>query len=717
MTADPYCHQAYEALHATPMQARLRRHCPMPIGCVFLPWPGMTEQQARWHLRTMRELGFTCLKQTMATPDWPTERTLKLALEEDIWPFWYGEAGFREASPELLNQLGLDPSMDPVDAWDDPTFKAWHKDLYLERIDALYGDTPAKLDRDALRAKARQVPGVVGDMQGHELHPDAIPHFISWLQDTYGDVESLKQAWNAGHVGLTQCSHWTNWDQVAEELDIVPEREYRHLRDIMRFRADTFIANYVTAQVDAQQATDPDVPVRAGGEMGIFLPFASRGTDMEGMAKALAPGGSFYPSIHLTWHFEEVAFEVARPVYMQAALTHDWGKGIWTATWESSGGPSWFSGGKAPFVPWAQDKTPGHSCDAGGIAQLMLSWLAAGYKGFGLWCWNHRTAGWESGEFTLLDRNHRVTDRARRAGAIGTAARRWRRELWSARKEPQVGLLQDWENEAMWAAMGVTGRDHYKSEPIRARIGASRALIDAQVPFEHVTPSDLRSGLGARYRCIYLPAFLALTDELLADLTEYVENGGRVVLDMPAAYLDGYGRVLSTAADSAFGHLFGVELSEYRYARDVNTPFSIAGTKLDGFVATMQPTEAAVVAHYDQDGSPAITEHRLGAGSAVVLGCQASLNCHRPGNTAMQHLLTETCGGDAPFRCDGALLYHLSAPEADHVFLVNDQDQRQVAIATERSYRSWTDAETGETIDPAAIELNGWDARWLRAER
>ena len=59
----------------------------------------------------------------------------------------------------------------------------------------------------------------------------------------------------------------------------------------------------------------------------------------------------------------------------------------------------------------------------------MLSWLAAGYRGFGLWTWNQRTAGWEAGEFGLLDRNRKVTPRAIRAGAIGKTARKYRREL------------------------------------------------------------------------------------------------------------------------------------------------------------------------------------------------------------------------------------------------------------------------------------------------
>ena len=152
-----------------------------------------------------------------------------------------------------------------------------------------------------------------------------------------------------------------------------------------------------------------------------------------------------------------VGFEVVRPVFMQAQIAADWAKGIWTATWESTGGPQYFSGGKSPFVAETRDRTAGFTVDAGTIAQLMLSYLAAGFKGFGFWAWNHRTAGWEAGEYALLDRNNQPTVRAVRAGQIGKAACRWSRELWAAHKEPLVGVLADWDNEAIWACMAVGG--------------------------------------------------------------------------------------------------------------------------------------------------------------------------------------------------------------------------------------------------------------------
>ena len=40
----------------------MRKVAPMPIGSVFIQWPEMTYDDIRRHFRTMKELGFTCLK-------------------------------------------------------------------------------------------------------------------------------------------------------------------------------------------------------------------------------------------------------------------------------------------------------------------------------------------------------------------------------------------------------------------------------------------------------------------------------------------------------------------------------------------------------------------------------------------------------------------------------------------------------------------------------
>jgi beta-galactosidase len=325
----------------------------------------------------------------MGTAEWPEERILKLALDEGIIPYWYGTGGYEDITPELLKQLGLPTNMDVDEALEHPTVIAHQHRLLRDRIARGFPNGSPRPKRDDPSQKDKDwVPSVVGDIKGHELAENAIGPFVAWLEKQYGSLDALKKAWNHDHVGIGEHhkDKWNTWQDVAESWRKgYRTKEYRHITDALRFRAETFANEFARASVRLMREMDPHAPIREGGEMGLFLPFASRGTDMEAVATAVADGGSFYPSIHMAWHFEEVTFEVARPVFMQAQIAADWAKGIWSATWESTGGPQYFSGGKSPFVKEAQDKQPGFTIDAGTITQLMLSYLAGGFKGFGIW--------------------------------------------------------------------------------------------------------------------------------------------------------------------------------------------------------------------------------------------------------------------------------------------------------------------------------------------
>jgi beta-galactosidase len=703
------------------MQRKLRHLAPMPVGCVFLPWPGMTEDEAREQFRTMRRLGFTCLKQTMPTPEWPEERTLNLALDEGILPFWYAEGGYEDITPELLARLGLPGDMDVDAAMEHPAVIAHQHALLRARITS-QGQRRAPQPAEApAPAQKDWVPGMVGTGRGHELNPEVIPHFVAWLRERHDTLDGLREAWHCRHVGIAdrRMSGWQRWEDVEVALrDNFRLKEYQHILDMLRFRADVSLER-LRQRVARQQEADPHEPLRAGGEMGLFLPFASRGTDMEGIALEMADGGSFYPSIHLTWHFDEVNFEVARPVYMQASIAADWAKGIWSATWESTGGPNYFSGGKGALEE-TKNVTPGNSCTAGTMTQMMLSYLAAGFRGFGLWTWNYRTAGWEAGEYAIVDRNLKAGPRAERIGLIGRTARTYRRELWAAQKEPMVGVLVDWQQEAIWGAMGVLGRDKYKYDPVRARVGVSRALIDANVPWEYVTTHQLAQGLGPRYQVVYAPAFIAFSEELQGLLEAFVRQGGRLVIDMPAAHYDGEGVMLRTDAGTWFERVFGAELNELAYSRETEETWSVEGVEIDGFTCIATPTRARVVAPFS-NGLPAVLEGTCGEGQGVLCCWQGSLGCFRPGHEALQELVVRhTLGGRAlPYTCEGALAYRLAAPKADHWFLVNPDGPKTVVLQP-HAYRYGVviDAMTGEALDLSLpIALEGYSGRWLRAER
>lgn len=697
--------QLYDSLHASPMQEKFRAIAPMPVGCVYIQRPGEGEAEIREHFRTMKRLGFTALKGILAVPGWASEDIALIALDERLVPWWYGEAGWETITPDLLKKLGIDPYTPMPKVRTDPRMISYQTKVMHHRVLRLkeYRERNGHSLPQSTVAFVEEVGGV-----GPELSETARPLFLKWVREQYGSIEKLNFAYNQHHAGLQPegGTPFQSWDDYEQRWERQNKREYRHVCDLFRFKAEARL-DYSRRRLDEFRAFDPEAPFRGGGEMAMFLPTAWWGVDMESIADIMSDSGAFYPSIHLSWHFHEVDHEIVRPVYMQASMATDIFKGGWSASWESTGGPQQFDGGK---------DGEGFTVDDRVMTQLMMTYLAAGFKGFGFWCWSPRTAGKEAGEYSLLDRHNNVTPRAVRVGRIGRAARRWRDELWQARKEPLVGVYQDWGNEAVWAAMSVNGRAEFRQWPISARVGVSRALINANVPFEYVTASDLRNGLADRYRIIYMPFILSIPKDIMETLAGYVERGGRLVMDMPSAWYDEYTALMSTDKGTTFETTFGATINAYQYA-GTNRKYRLEGRDIKGFVVDLTPTHAIVLASYD-NGKPAITEARTGKGTAVLLGYEASMMCFKPGSVKSEVLLLRRALGEykSPYRCEDAIVYRLAAPEADHYFLINDGPKTRAFLEfREYRYSSVTDAVTGESIKLGrSIPIEANSARWLR---
>lgn len=710
---DEFYHDLYDSMHDSPMQRKFRKIAPVPYGVVFLPWAGCTEEEMRRHFRMMKDLGFTNLKQTMGTPEWPRDEVLRIALEEGIIPFWYGEGGWEDITPGLLGKIGLATDMSVQEARKHPKMIEYQNTVLAKHLSTWKAPLPGQ---DTFQRYAHK-PDLF-------LYPADVPLFKKWVKKKYKTIEALSNAWNQYEVGIAgePYQSWQDFDQdplirydPTKEYVIIPKhgREYGRVRDILRFKADMYLENVKFYK----QNVYPEQPQRAGGEMGLFLPFASRATDMEGIAEVMKDRGSFYPSIHLAWHYEEVQYEVARCIYMQSSLATDWFKGGWAATWESTGGPQQLSGGKGWNI-LSQFETPGFTVNEGTMTQLLLSYLAGGFKGAGLWSWNYRNAGWESGEYALLNRQLEPGPRAIRAGKIAKAADKYRDEIWAAHKEPYVGVLVNWDNEAIWAAVSGPGRTQFKHYPVKARIGISRALINANIPWEHVTPTDLKKGLGKRYKVIYMPAQSAINDELFPLLEEFVKGGGRLVLDAPGGWWDAQGRVLKTGKGTPFERLFGASIADMQYSN--NVPQHIGSHKLEGFVFDLDATAAQVVERF-RLGEPAVTEHKYGKGTAVLLAADASFAMNAPGIEPVEAwTIRHTLGGlKLPYTCEGALVYRLAAPDADHYFFINDDAAKEVELQfRDYQYKSAVDPISGETLPVGdKIALEAYSGRWLRFEK
>jgi beta-galactosidase len=703
---DEFLTALYDQLHASPMQEKFRKLAPMPIGAVYVQRPGEGEKEIREHFSTMKKLGFNSLKQIMVVPGWTIEQVSLLALEEGIIPWWYGEGGWEPITDDLLRKLKIAVKTPLEQVRVHPKMQAYQNQVMRERVlktmEYIKTSPTGRPLRDASVAFHPEVGG-----RGFDLTDEGKALFVDWAKKQYQTLDKLNHAYNRHH--MMSGPSFSSWDEFSKSWERLGGNEYRHLRDILRFKADHSLAS-IEKSVQEFNKFYGHAPFRGGGELGLFLPAAWYGVDLEGIAGKMTEYGSFYPSIHFAWHYNQVDHELVRPFYMQASLANDYFKGGWAASWEATGGPQQFSGGKSGN---------GFTVDEGTMTQFLLSHLAGGFKGWGLWAWSTRTAGWEAGEYSLLDRHNKVTPRAIKVGQIGQAAQKYRDELWQGRKEPLVGVLVDWDNDAIWAAMSVAGREGFKQKPIDARVGVSRALINGNVPFEYVTPTDIRKGLAPRYKVIYLPSILALNQDLLERLSGYVQQGGRLVLDMPSAWYDENAALLSTDKGTTFEKTFGTIINEYQYA-GVNKHYHLDQLLLQGFIADLTTTTAKATASFD-NGKPAVTEHAFGKGTAVILGVEASGMTFKPGNDPAEKLLLRyTLGAlQSPYTVQDAIAYRLAAPQADHYFLLNDGPPKTVTLDT-RSYRykTVTDAVTGEKLKLGeAIYLEGDSGRWLRFEK
>ncbi len=700
-----FLHDLYAKLHYSERQQHFRDIRPLPAGVVYIQWPGEGEAEIREHFRLMKDMGYNALKQIMTIPGWELEDVQLIALEEGIIPWWYAEGGWEPITDELLDSLGIDLDASAKEIREHPKMLEYQNGVLKDRI--LRAKEYKKQHGGLPRGSKKAFDPTIGG-RGLELTETGEKLFIEWVEDHYQNIDTLNYTWNLHHMGQSRGGGYESWDEFkADWRSKVSHRNYKYKMDILQFKA-IHGADNIRENAELLSQYDAIPPFRGGGEMGLFLPAAYMGVDMELIADAVKDYGSFYPSTHLSWHFNLTKNEIVRPFYIQAAIMNDFNKGGWTGGWESTGGPQQYDGEK-----WALD-TNSYYVDGGTILQLYMSQMAAGFKGFGIWCWSIRTAGNEAGEYALLDRNNQPTDRAIRLGMMGKAMQKYRDEIWEAYKEPTVGVLLDWNNDAAWAAKSVRGRDSLRNFPIEARIGAARAFMNANVPFEYVTPTDLANGLADRYPVIYLPSVIAIQKETLEILEGYVKRGGRLVIDLPGGKYDENTAILPTGRDSLYAKVFGTTLDNLQFSGS-NKTVSLYEREWTGLIADMTPVDSQALAFYDT-GDVAITENQYGEGSAVVIGLDIAHQSFAPGNNLAEHLLVRYSLGDieSPYSCEGALVYRLAAPEADHYYFINDGEAKTVQFYTKFEYSEAIDALTGEVIDPNAIRLDADDARWIR---
>ncbi|MFF1379789.1 beta-galactosidase trimerization domain-containing protein [Streptomyces sp. NPDC058308] len=291
------------------------------------------------------------------------------------------------------------------------------------------------------------------------------------------------------------------------------------------------------------------------------------------------------------------------------------------------------------------DEMGSYGCDESTAAQYLRaaahSAFAAGAVGTAVWCWQ---------DFTTERKPYALRPNERHVGLLGadgrekpalaeyrTFARRVTGELAGFRPLPApVGVFvpeAEPQNEAGY--LTPSGSD------APAAFYAHLLLQQAHLPYEFTSrDADLE-----RYALVICPSARQLSLPDRHRLAQYVTSGG--------ALLYSTGSLLDAAGDE---ELFGVRVRDFIRADDTHAHFTWAGVRFPlrwepGPIPVIDTAGAETLAAF-ADGSPALTRHRLGEGTAYYLNAplEAQLNAPYRLEEASWHRLYEAVAEDAGIR-------------------------------------------------------------------
>lgn len=421
--------------------------------------------------------------------------------------------------------------------------------------------------------------------------PHADRAFRTWLQEKYGDLEELNQAWSTDVWG----QRYSDWGQVNAPAQPRTWSNPSRRLDYHRFTSDSMLAHF-KAERDILRRHTPDLPIVTN-----FMRFYKNNDYWAWAAEEDAAALDIYPDPR-----EEDA-------HVAAALNFDLMRSLrqgqpWLVMEQATGAVSQW--------PVNVSKLPGkmrlgsfQAIAQGADSILFFQWRQAkgGTERFHSGMVNH------AGPNTRVFREVCGLGRELKslAGITGTST--------SAR----VAMVFDWD--CWWALeLGNSPRSdlNYPAEVLRLY----RPFFDANIPVDFV---DTKADLG-QYSLVVLPATYLLTDQAAQNIEAYVAGGGRLVASYLSGIVDQDNTIRLGGYPGALRNVLGAWSEEMHplagEGEAVKLSTADGGTaSADYWTEHLHTTSADVLASYASGrlaGSPAVTRNSFGRGTAVYLSAR-----------------------------------------------------------------------------------------------
>jgi beta-galactosidase GanA len=427
--------------------------------------------------------------------------------------------------------------------------------------------------------------------------------FQRWLKEKYATLDDLTQAWSWGTTNFV----YNDWSEAVgpESLPASWSGVTRWI-DWRIFWQDAFAA-FAGWQHDLIKEIDPDHPTsintfnfKGYDRFGTFM-----GLDQWKIAKQVDHiGYDLYPG--------SGDKRKTRPEHSSLFLDHgrsvaqSTGRDFWLHEIESGPIGGWLMGPEYNTGPRDIDNYIIESLGHNAKLLIYMPWRE----------WRYQPLRWGA----LVDMLGGPTTRLKAASALGRLMQE--NAAFLAHAQPphaEVAILESKPNAIF--LRGV----HQEELLFQAQRGAYRAFWDQGYSVDFITPAQLTDPANLPYQYICLPLMGLLSAETAKKLEEYVKAGGVLLGFSRLATMDDNGWSHPALPLGSLGRIFGVDKIVADKLQEGQIQFKkklYPGAENRDLLIPKPETEIWAVF---QDGKPAVTRARLGAGLGVYISTQADI--------------------------------------------------------------------------------------------
>ncbi|MFI1732637.1 beta-galactosidase [Streptomyces acidicola] len=400
---------------------------------------------------------------------------------------------------------------------------------------------------------------------------EAATAFRRWLQDRYGTLDALNEAWGTAFWG----QGYDGWHEILPPRRAHYMKNPTHVLDFRRFTSDMLLECYAIER-DIVRRHTPHIPVTTN-----FMPMwvgqdAWRWAEEEDVVSV-----DLYPD-------PRDPFGAQNGALVQDMTRSQAGGGPWMLMEQAAGAVNW-RGVNHPKPP--------------GLNRLWsLQAVARGADAVCYFQWRQSRQGAEkfhSGMVGHAGEQGRTFQEVKRIGAdlalIGE-------EVAEHRISADIALLHDWNS---WWAGDQDGRLSSEVDYPQVVRAWHRALWEAHLTTAFAHPEHDLSA----YRLVVVPQLYLLGDAAIENLLAYVRGGGTLVCGFLTGVADEDDRVRPGGMDARLRELFGIRTLHEWWPLDAGEYAECDGFRGTLWSEELQAADADVVARYkggELDGLPAV---------------------------------------------------------------------------------------------------------------